>query len=101
MKHRKPMFYVVWAAVVLLLILHQDNWLWDNSTLVFGFLPITLLFHMGISIAATIVWLLATRYAWPIENPVTENPAIGNPTINDPISMHSATSSATRDGGIS
>ena len=66
MKQRTPMFYVVWGAVCLLIILHQDNWLWDNPKLVFGFMPITLLFHLGISIAATFTWFLATRYAWPI-----------------------------------
>ena len=65
MKHRSPMFFVVWALVVVLIILHQDNWLWDNPKLVFGFLPITLLYHMGISTGATITWFLATRYAWP------------------------------------
>ena len=58
---------VVWILVVLLLILHQDNWLWDNQTLLFGFMPVTLLFHAGISIAAGIVWYLATLYAWPPE----------------------------------
>ena len=57
----------VWILVVLLLIIHQDNWLWENSTLVFGFMPITLLFHAGISIAAGIVWYMATLYCWPTE----------------------------------
>ena len=69
MKQRTPMYYVVWTAVIVLIVLHQDNWLWDNPTLVFGFLPITLLFHMGISLAATLTWFLATRYAWPIDEP--------------------------------
>ena len=68
MKQRTPMFFVVWAAVVLLMLLHQDNWLWDNATLVFGFLPITLLYHMCISLAATITWFLATRFAWPLDD---------------------------------
>ena len=54
MKQRTPMFFVVWTAVIALIILHQDNWLWDNPRLVFGFLPITLLYHMGISLAATV-----------------------------------------------
>jgi hypothetical protein len=39
---------------------------------VFGFMPITLLYHMGISIGATITWFLATRYAWPIERSPTK-----------------------------
>lgn len=61
------MYHFVWIAVIVLIVLHQDNWLWDNPTLVFGFLPITLLFHMGISLAATATWFLATRYAWPVD----------------------------------
>ena len=59
------MKYVVWGLVVLLIILHQDVWLWDNDTLVAGFMPITLLYHAGISLAAGITWFLATKFAWP------------------------------------
>lgn len=59
------MKYVVWGLVVLLAILHQDFWFWDDATLVFGFLPISLLYHVLLSIAAAITWWLATRYAWP------------------------------------
>ena len=56
---------VVWLLVIVLLILHQDNWLWENDKMVFGFMPIGLLSHAGISIAASIVWFLATVFAWP------------------------------------
>jgi len=59
------MKYVVWGLVVLLIVLHQDTWLWDNDTLVAGFMPITLLYHAGISLAAGIVWFLAVCFAWP------------------------------------
>ncbi len=52
--------------VGVLIVLHQDIWLWDNATLLFGFLPVSLAYHMGISIAAGVVWFLATRYAWPV-----------------------------------
>ncbi|MBI1247033.1 DUF3311 domain-containing protein [bacterium] len=61
------MRYVVWLLVVALIILRQDLWLWDNDTLVFGFMPITLLWHAGISIGAAIVWFLATIFAWPTD----------------------------------
>ena len=56
------------ALVLLLLILHQDNWLWSDGTLVFGFLPIGLVWHAGISIAASITWFLATKLAWPLDD---------------------------------
>ena len=56
---------LVWVLVILLVILHQDNWLWENDTLVFGFMPITLLYHAGISTGAAITWFLAIKFAWP------------------------------------
>ncbi len=68
MKSRSPMFYIVWGLVIALIILHQDNWFWDDSRLIFGFLPITLLYHMGLSLAATVTWLLAIKFAWPADH---------------------------------
>lgn len=61
------MKYVVWGMVILLLVIHQDNWFWENDTLVFGFFPIGLLYHAGISLMAAFTWYLATIYAWPID----------------------------------
>ena len=59
------MKYAVWGLVVLLIILHQDVWFWEDDTLVMGFMPITLLYHAGISVAAGITWFMATKFAWP------------------------------------
>jgi hypothetical protein len=59
---------LVWGLVLALIVLHQDLWFWDNSTLVFGFMPITLLYHAGISLGAGITWYLATKYAWPFDD---------------------------------
>ena len=59
------MRYTVWLLVLLLLILHQDNWFWSNPQLVFGFMPIGLFYHACISIAAGITWFLAIQFAWP------------------------------------
>ena len=56
---------LVVILVVLLLVLHQDFWFWGDTRLVFGFLPVTLFYHAGISVAAAITWYLAIRYAWP------------------------------------
>ncbi len=61
------MRWVVWGLVLLLVILHQDVWNWDNDTLLFGFMPVTLFYHACISIAASITWFLATLFAWPHE----------------------------------
>ena len=55
----------IYGLVVVLIIIHQDNWLWDDTRLIFGFMPITLLYHAGISMGAAAVWFLATKFAWP------------------------------------
>ncbi|QDT37446.1 DUF3311 domain-containing protein [Stratiformator vulcanicus] len=76
------MRYVVWGLVVLLIVLHQDVWYWDDATLVFGFIPIGLFYHACISVAAAFTWFLATKFAWPqdlIEETVAEvNPEAGS-----------------------
>ncbi len=59
------MKYVIWISVVLLLILHQDFWWWDDGTLLLGVVPVGLASHLGISIAAAVLWFLATIYCWP------------------------------------
>ena len=58
---------LVWGLVVLLVVLHHDLWNWDNDRLVLGFMPVTLAFHAGLSIAASVVWFLATKFAWPAD----------------------------------
>lgn len=69
-----PMKYFVWFLVVALVILHQDYWQWHRSDLVFGFLPYPLTYHMGISIATAIVWILAVKFCWPESLKETDKP---------------------------
>ena len=52
----------------ILLILHQDYWLWSTSKLVFGFLPVGLLWHLGVSLAAVISWAVVTQFYWPFDD---------------------------------
>ncbi|WP_417732410.1 DUF3311 domain-containing protein [Rosistilla oblonga] len=59
------MKYLIWFLIVVLVVLHQDYWQWNNATLDFGFLPRAISYHVGISIAAATLWLLATKYCWP------------------------------------
>lgn len=59
------MKYLVWCLVVVLIVLQQDYWQWDDSRLVFGFLPYTMLYQAAISIGASVVWLLAVKFCWP------------------------------------
>ncbi len=46
-------------------MLHQDFWLWNDRTLLLGFLPVGLAYHAGYSIAAAALWALAVIFAWP------------------------------------
>jgi hypothetical protein len=56
---------LVWVAFGLLFLLHQDFWWWDDRTLVLGYLPIGMFYHILFSIAAAVLWICATRWAWP------------------------------------
>ena len=50
---------------IILGILHQDFWNWDNASLVFGFMPVGLAYHAGYSIFAATFWGLVMKFAWP------------------------------------
>lgn len=78
--------WVIVSLVVLLLILHQDNWFWLDGRLVFGFIPVGLFWHACISIGASLTWFLATRIAWPLDAPLNSpagQSASARPTRNE------------------
>ena len=56
---------LLYAAVVVLLVLHQDTWFWRDRTLVLGFLPVGLLYHAVYTLAAAILMWLLAKFAWP------------------------------------
>lgn len=68
----------IWALVALLIVVHQDNWLWENGTLVLGFIPIGLFFHACISIAASMTWFFAVTFAWPDDVDVLDEGSSGS-----------------------
>ena len=74
------MKYVVWGLVALLVVLHQDNWNWNDGTLVWGWMPETLLYHAGISFAAAFTWFLATLFAWPVDEELAAAVAAAPPS---------------------
>ena len=59
------MKWIAIAGIVLLMVLHQDFWWWDDGSLVFGFMPVGLAYHALFSIAASLVWAGAVKWAWP------------------------------------
>lgn len=61
---KRPVLICIIAFVVLF-ILHHDFWYWDDTSMVFGFIPIGLAYHAGYSIIAGLFWNLVSRFAWP------------------------------------
>ena len=56
-----------WAAYGLLAamyLLHNDWWLWNNSTLVAG-MPAGLAYHVGYMLVTAAVLAFVVRAAWP------------------------------------
>ena len=58
---------LIWIIFWLLFLLHHDFWWWGDRSIVLGFLPIGLAWHVGFSIAASLLWVAAIKYAWPTE----------------------------------
>ncbi|MFQ5412139.1 MAG: DUF3311 domain-containing protein [Phycisphaerae bacterium] len=66
---------LTYTLIILLALLHQDFWWWDDSEiLIFGFLPVGLAWHAGVSIAAALLWALAVRHCWPRDADIDEHP---------------------------
>jgi len=56
--------WTLYLGLVVLYVLHNDLWLWNDPTLVLG-LPVGLLYHFGFSVVTAVVMLLLVTYAWP------------------------------------
>lgn len=67
--------WVIAGLVIALLVLHQDSWFWEDGRLVWGIFPVGLFWHICLSIAATLTWALATKIAWPLDDPETPEEA--------------------------
>jgi hypothetical protein len=56
---------IVIGLAIAMLILHQDSWLWSNTSLVFDFIPVGLFYHACFSIAVAVLAVLAIKFIWP------------------------------------
>lgn len=63
---RSPTRYVVYVALLVVYLLHNDLWLWDDPSIVLG-LPVGLTYHVGYSLLAALMMFLLVRHAWPEE----------------------------------
>lgn len=72
---------VVVVLLMILAVLHQDFWYWNSiEPLLFGFIPIGLAYHIGVSMAAGILWAMAVCYCWPKDVDVPDNPFTTRPS---------------------
>ncbi|MFQ5629234.1 MAG: DUF3311 domain-containing protein [bacterium] len=55
---------LLYLALIVLYLLHNDLWLWNNASLTLG-IPVGLLYHIYFCIAASILMVLVVNYAWP------------------------------------
>jgi hypothetical protein len=62
---------LLYLALFVLYLLHNDLWLWNDASLVMG-IPIGLFYHIMFAIAASIMMILLVRYAWPAHLEVSE-----------------------------
>ncbi len=53
---------ILYGLLVLLFILHNDFWLWDNHQILLG-LPIGLLYHILFCIVASILMFFLVKYS--------------------------------------
>ena len=57
---------VVYLALAVLWLTHTDIWYWNDASIVLG-LPIGVTYHVVWSLAVSVVFWLAVKYAWPDE----------------------------------
>jgi hypothetical protein len=50
---------------VVLFFLHQDSWWKSDPRLVFGFLPVSLAYHVAWTLLVAFGWFLVGKYCWP------------------------------------
>ena len=51
-------------AIIVLYLLHNDFWLWDQPTLMLE-IPVGLLYHIGFCIVTSILMMMLVKYSWP------------------------------------
>ena len=55
---------LLYVALSLAFLLHNDLWLWDDARMLGG-LPVGLLYHVGFCLAVALLMWLLVKFAWP------------------------------------
>lgn len=56
--------WLLYSALFVLYLLHNDLWLWNNANLIFG-IPIGLFYHVGFCVAASLLFYAIVKNLWP------------------------------------
>ncbi len=56
--------WAIYAALLILYLLHNDLWLWNDARLILG-LPVGLLYHVIFCLVTSAVLAIAVKWAWP------------------------------------
>lgn len=59
------MKYGLALFVAVVIVLHNDLWNWTNKSLVLGFVPVGLAYHIGYAFLASFAMWLLVKFAWP------------------------------------
>lgn len=62
--NRRIGHWLLYSALFVLYLLHNDLWFWNDSRLVWG-LPIGLFYHVCFSIVTAVVLYLLVKFTWP------------------------------------
>jgi hypothetical protein len=91
--------WILYAAIIVLYVLHNDWWFWDDPAIVLG-LPIGLTYHVGYNLAAAALLFLLVRFAWPSHLEVIEGQAAeeGLPVDAGRSAAHAAGAKQATDG---
>ena len=56
----------LYIGLIVAYLLHNDTWLWGDSTIVLG-LPVSLLYHVAYCLTVAGLMALVVRFAWPFD----------------------------------
>ena len=60
----KSVRWALYTGLIVLYLLHNDLWLWGDSTIVLG-LPVSLLYHVVYCLVVAVLMAMLVRLAWP------------------------------------
>ena len=56
--------WLLYLLILAMYVLHNDLWLWHDSSLFFG-LPVGFTYHIAFCLGAALLLTLLVNYAWP------------------------------------